>query len=150
LAFSLFIWVIVRSIYLDKRWVAISVTILCLICWFGLQFFGPYTSLKNRVRWKIGVERLQTWTVSTLDSHQPIEQWEEIEIPDDIREVLPTGYLASDSSGVPKYVMFPVSRASGSYGLMVGRPGFVPVSGKHITEKLGDGVWAYRSANVYF
>ncbi len=149
--FSLFIYVIVRSISLDRRWVAISVTILCLTCWFGLQFLGPYTSLKNRVWWKIGVERLQTWTVSTLDSHQPIERWEAIEIPEDIREVLPNGYLSSDSSGVPKYVMFPVSVSRrGDYGVIVGRPGFVPFPGKHLPERLGDGVWIYRSDNVYF
>lgn len=149
--FSLFIYVIVRSIYLDRRAVAIVATILCLSCWIGLQFFGPYTSFRNRVRWKIGVERLQEWTISTLDTHRPITSYEAIEeIPEDIRGVLPTACLVSDSSNMPKYVRFSVDPNRDTHGLMVGRPGFVPPATKYHTEKLADGVWAYRPDSAYW
>ena len=146
LFFGLLIFAIARSIYLGKRWLAIVTTILFLSCWISLQCFGPYTSFKNRVRWKIGVEELQDWAVGTLDSHQRIKKAEAIEdeIPEDIREVLPNVYLIPDSSGVPEYLWFRVDPNRDTHGLMVGRPGFVPDPGKYHTQRLADGVWAYR------
>jgi len=151
LGFSVLIYAIVRSIHLGKRWVAIVASVLCLCCWIGLQFFGPYTSLKNRVRWKIGVERLQEWSVSTLDSHDPITRAKEIEeIPEDIRGVLPSAYIISDSTNVPKYVWFAVDPKRPTHGFMVGRPGFVPPATKLHTEKLADGVWAYCPDSAFW
>ncbi len=145
LIFSMFAYVIVRTVYLGNRWLAISATVLCLICWIGLQLFGPYTSLVNRVRWQIGVGRLQTWTISVLNADNPtVKEGEIEEIPEDIRRVLPTAHLVSDAFGTPKCIQFVLNADHPTHGLLVGRPGFVRPASKYHTEEIADGIWAYR------
>ena len=120
--------------------------------WLALQFVGPYTNLRNRVVWVVGTERLQQWAVETLDNPPPADEDGRIildrdSLPEDIRSV--AGY-------VPQYnVVFPsddgkadrlsFGHGGGFYhwGIIVGRPGFVPVNPSRY-DKIADGIWGYR------
>ena len=113
-------------------------------CWLVLELFLPYTGWKNRIRWKIGVERLQEWAVSTMDSYDAIERPEAInDIPDDIRSVLPNAFVVPETTIVQRHIWFPVDPKRDSHGFWIGRREFVPLPTKHLTDKLADGVWGY-------
>jgi hypothetical protein len=66
------------------------------IAWVALQFFGPYTTLRNRVVWVIGTERLQEWAVEVLDDPPPVDAdgmalLDPDSVPEDIRTVVGVG-----------------------------------------------------------
>ena len=117
--------------------------------WLALQFAGPYTSLRNRVVWIVGTERLQQWAVETLDDPPPADEHGRIildrdSLPEDIRNV--AGYepqynvvLPSDE-GKADCLSFGHGGGFYHWGIIVGRPGFVPVNPSRY-DKIADGIW---------
>jgi hypothetical protein len=65
------------------------------VFWLALQLFGPYTSLRNRVIFVVGTERLQQWAIETLDHPPPTDPFQKIvleanDLPEDIRTLAGT------------------------------------------------------------
>jgi hypothetical protein len=116
--------------------------------WLALQFVGPYTSLKNRVVWVVGSERLQQWAVETLDNPPPADEHGTIlldrnTLPEDIRSV--AGHYNLVILGHEKREdCISLGHGGGFYhwGVTVGRPGFTP-SYPSRYEKIADGIWGY-------
>jgi hypothetical protein len=117
--------------------------------WLALQFFGPYTSLRNRVVWVVGTERLQQWAVETLDNPPPPDEngmilLDRDALPEDIRSV--AGHLPQynvvflSDDGKNDRISFGHGGGFYHYGIIVGRPGFVPVNPSRY-DKIADGIW---------
>jgi len=117
--------------------------------WLALQFAGPYTSLRNRVVWIVGTERLQQWAVETLDDPPPADEHGRIildrdSLPEDIQNV--AGYLPEynvvflSDDGKDDRISFGHGGGFYHYGIIVGRPGFVPVNPNRY-DKIADGIW---------
>ena len=137
----------------------VYVTILAAF-WLALQFFGPYTSLRNRVVWVVGTERLQQWAVETLDNPPPRNMHGMIlldrdTLPEDIRKiaghhnvVLQDGWDSRISFGHGGEV---ISFGHGGdfyhWSIVVGRPGYTP-SFPNEYDKIADGVWGYHDLTV--
>ena len=117
--------------------------------WLALQFFGPYTSLWNRVVWVVGTERLQQWAVKTLDNPPPADREGRIQLD---RDALPEGIrsvagnynvvMLSDD-GKPDCISFRHGGGFYHWSIFMGRPGFVPRNPSQY-DKVADGVWGYR------
>ena len=117
--------------------------------WLALQFFGPYTSLRNRVVWVVGTERLQQWAVETLDNPPPADREGRIQLD---RDALPEGIrsvagnynvvMLSDD-GKPDRISFRHGGGFYHWSIIVGRPGFVP-SNPSQYDKIANGIWGYR------
>ena len=45
---------------------------LYVALWVGLQLFGPYTSLRNRIVWVVGTERLREWADEVFANPPPV------------------------------------------------------------------------------
>lgn len=134
-----------------RRWVVIVMLIL-LLGWLALQLFGPYSSVRNRLVYQVGVDRLQQWAVSVLDD--PPEEFQvepppavlrQEYIPEDIRRlgcqmiVYEPGQSDSDRE---EHILIICGSGFYHYGFRVGRPGYEPISdGEFAFEKLADGVW---------
>ena len=52
---------------------AVGCLVVLGVFWLALQLFGPYTSLRNRVIFVVGTERLQQWAIETLDHPPPAD-----------------------------------------------------------------------------
>lgn len=63
-------WCVLRG----NRIGAVGYLAVFAAAWLALQFFGPYTSLRNRVVWTVGTERLQQWAVEVLDNPPPRDE----------------------------------------------------------------------------
>ena len=116
--------------------------------WLALQLFGTYTSLRNRVIYVVGTERLQQWAVETLDHPPPADPYGRImleanDLPEDIRMLAGTytGVELSDD-GKNDYIQFAHGDKETHWGIMVGRPGCNP-SFNRSREKIADGIWGY-------
>ncbi|MHB8974870.1 MAG: hypothetical protein ACYC3X_31980 [Pirellulaceae bacterium] len=60
--------------------------------WVGLQFFGPYTSLRNRIVWVVGTERLREWADEVFHNLPPPDahgrrQLDRDALPEDIQSI---------------------------------------------------------------
>lgn len=123
---------------------------LLVVGWVLLQFLGPYTRLRNRVKWRIGADRLQAWAIDVLEHRPP---------PADVG---PPGAIAPDAlaadilpltaecfvvivdgtDAVEEHVLFACGGGFYHYGLQVGRSGFEPAPARQLhKERLADGVW---------
>lgn len=131
----------------DKAGMVVCV-ILFATFWIALQFIGPYTSLRNRVVWIVGTERLQQWAVETLDNPPPPDEYGYLrlntdEMPEDIRSI--AGYrslVVPARNGDEAYLLFGHGGGFYHWAILVGRPGFVP-SWRDDCEKISDGIWGY-------
>jgi hypothetical protein len=112
----------------------------------------PYSRLRNGVRDRVGVQRLQEWAVSVLDNPPPVgpglERWVKPEqMPENIRALLPDGAVVCYQGGRPgvgsgEHVLFACGGGFFHYGLRVGRSGFQPEPDSQFHyEELADGVW---------
>jgi hypothetical protein len=117
--------------------------------WLGMQFFGPYTSLRNRVVWVVGTDRLQEWAVETLDN---LPQTNETvlfrdTLPEDIRSIAEHDVTAFQSvHGSFDYLLFSHGGKFHQWGILVGRPGYTPPSSRRFHyDKIGDGIWGFRT-----
>jgi hypothetical protein len=118
--------------------------------WIALQFIGPYTSLRNRVVWVIGIERLQQWAIEMLDDPPPADEHGRIrldgdKLPKDIQTVAgPTPTVVLARNGTEAYISFFHGSGFYGWGLEVGCPGFMPPPRSSFKyEKLADGVWGF-------
>lgn len=118
--------------------------------WVALQLIGPYNSLRNRVVWVIGTERLQQWAVATLDNPPPADEYGDIrldrtKLPEDIRSIAGRyPKIVAAENATEEYVSFSHGGGFYGWGIKVGRPGFVPSSSTSFRyEKLADGVWGF-------
>lgn len=139
-------WCILRGNRIGATW---YLAVLA-VAWLALQFFGPFTSLRNRVVWVVGTERLKQWAVEVLDNPPPANEYGIIlldpdTLPEDIRPV--AGHynqvMLSDD-GTHDHIL--CLQGGGFYwpAIKVGRPGFTPSSpGEY--EKIADGIWGYPS-----
>lgn len=117
--------------------------------WLALQFMGPYTSLRNRVVWSVGTERLQQWAVGVLDNPPPADKDGRIlldrdGLPEDIRTV--AGHynmviLTDDAS--QDRISFGHGGGFYHWSIIVGRPGYIPSHPKEY-DRIADGIWGYR------
>ena len=92
LFFALLVVFAGRCILRGNRSGAVGYLAVFAATWLALQFFGPYTNLRNRVVWGVGTERLQQWAVQVLDNPPPADEdgrikLERDELPEDIRRV---------------------------------------------------------------
>ena len=76
-----------------RRVESLGFLVMFVVAWLALQFFGPYTSLRNRVVWIVGTERLQQWAVEVLDEPPTIDENGLIlldgdSLPEDIRNLM--------------------------------------------------------------
>ena len=132
-----------------RRGVALGFLIMLAVAWVALQFFGPYTSLRNRVVWVVGTERLQQWAVEVLDNPPPTNEngmilLDRSSLPEDIRNVAGhynQVYLSDDGNEE----RISLGHGGGFYhwGIIVSRPGYVPYYSNHY-DKIADGIWGYR------
>jgi hypothetical protein len=119
------------------------------VFWLALQFIGPYTSLRNRVVWVVGTDRLQQWAVETLDNPPPVDDeygmilLDRDALPEDIRSI--AGHDNTVILGHDKREdRISLGHGGGFYhwGITVGRPGFTPhYPGQY--DKIADGIWGY-------
>ncbi|MHB8974869.1 MAG: hypothetical protein ACYC3X_31975 [Pirellulaceae bacterium] len=102
------------------------------VFWLILQFIGPYTSLRNRVVFVVGTERLQQWAIETLDHPPPADTFGTIlleanDLPEDIRTLAGmynVVLLSEDHSD--DCIMFGHGGGFYHWGIVVGRPGRNP------------------------
>lgn len=127
--------------------------VVCLVVlgvlWLALQLFGPYTSLRNRVIFVVGTERLQQWAIETLDHPPPADPFGRIlleanDLPEDIRTLAGTytGVTLSED-GRNDFIQFEHGDKENHWGIVVGRPGCNP-SRYNGHEKIAEGIWGYR------
>jgi hypothetical protein len=119
------------------------------VLWLALQLFGPYTSLRNRVIYVVGTERLQQWAMETLDHPPPADPYGRImleanDLPEDIRMLAGTvNGVVFFKDGKNDYVFFGHGGGDYHWGIAVGRPGcHLPYDNS--CEKIADGIWGYR------
>lgn len=138
-------WCILRG---NKRG-AVGYLAVFAAAWLALQFFGPYTSLRNRVVWVVGTERLQQWAVRTLDNPPPADREGRIQLyrdalPEGIRSVSGNYNMVMPSDdGKPDCISFRHGGGFYHWSIFIGRPGFVPRNPSQY-DKIADGVWGYR------
>jgi len=131
----------------DKKGMIVYVVVFTAF-WIALQLVGPYTSLRNRVVWVVGTDRLQEWATETLDNLPPADQHgrmllERERLPEDTRVI--SGYrpaVIPARNGQEAYISFGHGGGFYQWGLLVGRPGFEPSWGDDY-EKIADGIWGY-------
>ena len=119
------------------------------VAWVALQFFGPYTTLRNRVVWVIGTERLQEWAVEVLDDPPPVDAdgigiLDPDSVPEDIRSVVGsriTVYVSDD--GTEDRISLRHGGGFYYWGLYVGRPDYKPHYPNQY-DKIADGIWGYQ------
>ncbi len=121
--------------------------VIFAVAWVALQFFGPYTSLRNRVVWLVGTERLQEWAVEVLDDPPAADEYGMIllgqsALPEDIRSV--AGHhneiiLADDHD----HISFGHGGGFYHWGLLIGRPGYTPHFPNQY-DKIANGIWGYQ------
>ena len=119
------------------------------IAWLALQFFGPYTSLRNRVIWVVGTERLQQWAVEVLDNPPPVDEngmimLDRETLPEDIRGV--AGHdneVDLSDDGTEDRITLGHGGGFYHWGILVGRPDYTPLYRKRY-DKIADGIWGYR------
>jgi hypothetical protein len=119
------------------------------VAWVALQFFGPYTTFRNRVVWVIGTERFQQWAVEVLDNPPPVDTdgmalLERDSVPEELRCVAGhriTVYVSDDGSED----RISLRHGGGFYywGILVGRPGYTPHYPNQY-DKIEDGIWGYQ------
>ena len=138
-------WCILRG----NKGRAIGYLAVFVAAWLTLQFFGPYTSLRNRVVWVVGTERLQQWAVKTLDNPPPADREGRIQLdrdalPEGIRSVAGNYNVVMPSDdGKPDRISFRHGGGFYHWSIFMGRPGFVPRNPSQY-DKIADGVWGYR------
>ena len=129
---------------------ALTLGVLVLVAWLLVQLFGPYSQLKNRAKWLVGVDRLQSWAVSALENRPPpavVGPQGAIDVnfvPADIRELADGCFIVvlEAHDDVEEHVHFACGGGFYHYGLCVGRPGFKPAPSRSFQlEELADGVW---------
>ena len=136
----------------NKAGAFVYVTILA-VSWLALQFFGPYTSLRNRVVWVVGTERLQQWAVETLNKLPPPNRDRKIlldrdTLPEDIQKIA-GHYNVVIQDGWFDRISFGHGGDLYHWSIEVGRPGYTP---RHPNEydKIADGVWGYYDLTVHW
>ena len=138
-------WCILRG----NKGRAVGYLAVFVAAWLTLQFFGPYTSLRNRVVWVVGTERLQQWAVKTLDNPPPADREGRIQLdrdalPEGIRSVAGNYNVVMPSDdGKPDRISFRHGGGFYHWSIFMGRPGFVPRNPSQY-DKIADGVWGYR------
>jgi hypothetical protein len=128
---------------------AVGCLVVLGVLWLALQLFGPYTSLRNRVIFVVGTERLQQWAIETLDHPPPVDKngnilLEANDLPEDIRTL--TGFynvvwLSEDGSH--DCILFGHDSGFYRWGIVVARPGCNP-SFNRSRERIADGIWGYE------
>ncbi len=119
------------------------------VAWLVLQFFGPYTSLRNRVVWVVGTKRLQQWAVEVLDNPPPANEYGVIlvdldSLPEDIRSVAGDhNFVFETDDGKGHYISLAHGHRPYQWSIAIGRPGFIPPN-PGLYKRLADGVWGYR------
>ena len=119
------------------------------VAWVALQFFGPYTTFRNRVVWVIGTERLQEWAVEVLNDPPPVDVGgigilDPDSVPEDIRSVAGrriTVYVSDDGS--EDWISLHHGGGFYFWGLYVGRPDYTPHYPRQY-DKIADGIWGYQ------
>ncbi len=114
----------------------------------ALQFFGPYTSLCNRVVWVVGTERLQQWAVEVLDNPPPADEnglilLDRDTLPEDIRSVAGHYNEILPDEGRGSCISFGHGDGVWHWWIDVGRPGYIPFDPSRY-DKIADGVWGYQ------
>ncbi len=128
---------------------AVGCLVVLGVLWLALQLFGPYTSLRNRVIFVVGTERLQQWATETLDHPPPVDLFgrvvlEASDLPDDIRTLAGTNnVIVVSESHSDDYILFGHGGGDYHWGIVVSRPGLNP-SRYNGHEKIADGIWGYR------
>ena len=135
----------------DRRAVVKHLTTL-IVFWLLLQFFGPYTSLRNRVVWIVGTDRLQQWAIDVLDNPpQPDEHDKRYldvnALPEDIRILAgpirqQNSVLMFDDDRDQHCIQFGHGGGFYHWGILVGRSGFAPRP-RHRYFKIADGIWGF-------
>ncbi len=127
----------------------VYVTILA-VSWLALQSFGPYTSLRNRVVWVVGTERLQQWAVETLDNPplgvRGVILLDRDTLPEDIRKIAGHHNVVLQV-GWDSRISFGHGGDFYHWSIVVGRPGYTPSSPNEY-DKIADGVWGYHDLTV--
>ena len=138
-------WCLLRG----KRTGAVGYLAVFAAAWLALQFFGPYTSLRNRVVWVVGTERLQQWAVEVLDNPPPADKDGRINLdrdslPEDIRRFAGDfNVVMLSDDGKPDRISFWHGGGFYHWGLNVGRPAYTPPRpDQH--DRIADGIWGYR------
>jgi hypothetical protein len=118
--------------------------------WLALQSFGPYTSLRNRVVWVVGTERLQQWAVETLDNPplgvRGVILLDRDTLPEDIRKIAGHHNVVLQV-GWDSRISFEHGGDFYHWSIVVGRPGYTPSSPNEY-DKIADGVWGYHDLTV--
>ncbi len=128
---------------------AVGYLAVFLAFWLTMQFVGPYTSLRNRVVWVVGTERLQQWAVDTLDHPPPADENGRIfldrdALPEDIRSVAGDyNWVTLATDKREACIIFGPGGRFYHWSILVGRPGFVPASPSQY-DKIADGIWGYQ------
>jgi hypothetical protein len=135
------------------RRIALKVGALLVVGWVLLQFLGPYTRLKNRMKWQVGTDRLQGWAMDALENRPPPADVgppgaiARDALPDDIRPLAAECFvvIVDQTHAVEEHVLFACGGGFYHYGLRVGSPAFRPTPDRQFRmERLADGVWGLR------
>ena len=132
-----------------RRVESLGFLVMFVVAWLALQFFGPYTSLRNRVVWIVGTERLQQWAVEVLDNPSPVDEngmilLDRDSLPEEIRPVAGDYnevYLSDD--GAEDRISLRHGGGFYHWGIIVGRPGYTPFYPNQY-DRIADGIWGYR------
>jgi hypothetical protein len=145
---------IIISLQRRKYRCAAGLSLGLALLWTALQILGPYTSLKNRVRWQVGTDRLQSWAIESLENPPPlIESTSDMSIidpahlPVDIRQLSTVGnFLIIPANGdIDRHIVVACGGGFCHWGLHIGRPGFKPwPDSQYKFEELSDGVWGFH------
>lgn len=137
-------WCILRA----NRVGAAGCLVVFAVAWVALQFFGPYTTLRNRAVWAVGTDRLQQWAVGVLDDPPAgadgIASLDPNSLPEGIRSVAGSRievYVAEGES--ESRVSLRHGGGFHYWGIYVGRPGFTPLYPDQY-DKIADGIWGFQ------
>ena len=118
-----------------------------LVFWLALQFIGPYTSLRNRVVWGVGTDRLQQWVVEVLDNPPAANEHGMIlldrnTLPEDIQAI--AGHH-NEMILADEYDHISFGHGGGFYhwGILVVSPGYTPHYPDQY-DRIADGIWGYQ------
>jgi hypothetical protein len=130
-----------------KRTGVVSFLVLYVALWVGLQIFGPYTSLRNRIVWVVGTDRLQQWAVDTLGEPSPAKDGvillDSNALPEDICTVAGNRYNKVFWLDTEDCVLFGHGYGFYHWGIAVGRPGWKPFAPSFFDE-IADGIWGFN------
>ncbi len=126
-----------------------AIAALYVAVWVGLQLFGPYTSIRNRIVWVVGTERLREWADEVFASPPPVWQsntrlLDPGTLPDDIKSIAGNAdtFVVLSEDGKKGTIFFLYERWFYRWSIQIDIHGFNHTDPKFF-DQIADGIRAF-------